>query len=152
LRDAALDAEDMRHRHSGPRGFFPFEVAHRQGAFMTMYPGTAPAGILTADPRPPFVGWMMLLEDCPESRIPVGLDEPHYKAFPEFHGASYARRYQLLAERLVKEQLYGAAALLLSNAEDGEQTGGYRELSAATSPRTLFAEFAARAAAAAIEA
>ena len=52
----------------------------------------------------------------------------------------------------MKEQLYGAAALLLSSAEDGEQAGGYRELSAATSPRTLFAEFAARAAAAAIEA
>ncbi len=127
-------------------------VAHRQGAFSTLQSDMAPAGVLSADPRPPFVGWMMLLEDCPDSRGPVGLDEPHYKAFPEFRGASYARRYQLLAERLVKEQLYGAAALLLSSAEDGEQAGGYRELSAATSPRTLFAEFAARAAAAAIEA
>lgn len=125
-------------------------VAHRQGAFGTLNSG--PPRASSADPRPPFVAWMMLLEDCPDSRAPVGIDEPHYKVFPEFHDASYARRYQLLAERLVKEQLYGAAALLLSSPEVGEQAGDYRELSPATSPRTLFAEFAARAAAAAIEA
>jgi len=75
----------------------------------------------------------------------------HYPAFPEFQGASYARRYQLLAERLVKEQLYGAAALMLSNSEAGAQRGDFSELSVATSHRTLFAEFAARVAAAAVE-
>lgn len=115
-------------------------VAHRQGAFG----GAAAHGLDTADPRPPFLGWMMLLEDCPASRAPVGVDEPHYPAFAEFHGASYARRYQLLAERMMKERLYGAAAVLLSSAEDGARGGVHSELSPATSHRTLFAEFAAR--------
>ena len=126
-------------------------VAHRQGAFTTIRAGTATAGAATADPRPPFFGWLMLLEDCLASQASITVDEPHYKAFPEFQKASYARRYQLLAERLVKEQLYGAAALLLSSAEGEAQTGAHRELSAASSHRTLFAEFAARAAAAVIE-
>jgi Restriction endonuclease XhoI len=123
-------------------------VAHRQGAFAT--PVSLQGG--TADPRPPFLGWLMLLEDCPSSRSPVVVDEPHYKAFPEFYGASYARRYQLLAERLVKEQLYGAAALLLSTSDGGEESGAHRELSIASGHRTLFAEFAARSAAAVLEA
>lgn len=119
-------------------------VAHRQGAFSA---GSG-ADFGSEDPRPPFLGWMMLLEDCPASRAPVSVDEPHYPASAEFHGASYARRYQLLAERLMKERLYGAAALLVSGAEEGAQNGLHRELSPATSHRTLFAEFAARATAA----
>ena len=91
-------------------------VAHRQGAFSAnRMDGINPMGMVAADPRPPFLGWMMLLEDCPASQAPVVVDAPHYPASPEFQGASYARRYQLLAKRLVKEQLYGAAALILSN-------------------------------------
>lgn len=123
-------------------------LAHRQGTLVKMEADAFPARVMSADPRPPFLGWMMLLEDCPASRAPVGVDEPHYKASSEFQGASYARRYQLLTERMVKEQLYAAAALLLSGAEDGALTGHYRELSTASSPRTLFSEFAGRAAAA----
>ena len=46
------------------------------------------------DPRPPFLAWVMLLEDCPASTSPVQVAEPHYHVFPEFRGASYARRYQ----------------------------------------------------------
>ena len=127
-------------------------VAHRQGAFSAnRLEGMAPSGMATVDPRPPFLGWLMLLEDCPASQAPVVVDAPHYPAFPEFQGASYARRYQLLAERLVKEQLYGAAALMLSRSDSGAQRGEFSELSVATSHRTLFAEFAARVAAAAVE-
>lgn len=128
-------------------------VAHRHGAYTGALPGVADAGTreLGADPRPPFVGWLMLLEDSEDARIPVSVDEPNYPAFPEFRGASYARRYQLLCERLMKEQLYGCAALMLSEKAEGARSGVHRELSAATSHRTLFAEFAARAAAAVIE-
>ena len=63
-----------------------------------------------------------------------------FSVFPEFKGASYARRYQLLCERLVERRLYSAAALELT------PTGGNtcRPLSAATSIRNLFAEFAGR--------
>jgi len=72
------------------------------------------------------------------------VDEPHFRAFPEFTGASYARRYQILCERLVERQLYGAAALVLSEPEQGARSGAHAALSEATSLRRCFSAFAAR--------
>ena len=106
-------------------------VAFREGAF-----GESPL---------PFVGWMMLLEDCEKSRQPVKDICPNFPLFPEFEGASYRERYNLLCKRLVKEQLYTAAALLLSP-RGGIDTGEYLDLSEITSIRTFFAGFAARVA------
>lgn len=93
-----------------------------------------------SDPRPPFLAWLMLLEDCPASRAPVRCEEPHYKVLDEFRGASYARRYQILCERLVERQLYSAAALELSPAG----SRAHAPLSPATSIRNLFSEFAGK--------
>jgi hypothetical protein len=93
-----------------------------------------------ADPRPPFLAWLMLLEECDASLAPVRCDEPHYAVFDEFHDASYARRYQILCERLVERQLYSAAALELTVMNTSE----HRALSPATSIRNLFAEFSGR--------
>ena len=42
--------------------------------------------------------------------VPVGVNEPHFKVFPEFRGASYAKRYELLLRRLVLEKLFDGAA------------------------------------------
>ena len=42
-------------------------------------------------PRP-FVGWLMLVEDAPESRSPVRDTSPHFPVFDEFKGASYLKR------------------------------------------------------------
>jgi len=106
-------------------------VAFREGAF-----GESPS---------PFVGWMMLLEDCDKSRLPVKENCPNFPLFPEFRGASYSERYNLLCKKLVKEQLYTAAALMLSPRK-GIDTGGYADLSEMTSIRTFFAGFAARVA------
>lgn len=64
---------------------------------------------------PPWLGYLMLLEDTSASTRAVGVREPHFPVFPEFHGASYARRYELLCGRLVRERQYSAAALLLSD-------------------------------------
>jgi hypothetical protein len=100
--------------------------------------------IYQSDPRPPFVGWLMLLEESEDSTNPVRCAEPHFSVFREFIGASYAGRYQLLCERLVERQLYSAAALELSV----KGTSTSRPLSKATSIRNLFAEFAGRIAAA----
>lgn len=44
----------------------------------------------------PWLGWVMLLEACDKSLAPVGVDEPHFKVFPEFRNSSYAKRYELL--------------------------------------------------------
>lgn len=95
---------------------------------------------LQADPRPPFVGWLMLLEDCERSLRAVRSEQPHFKVFPEFENASYAARYQILCERLVERGLYSAAALELTQ----PNTDQHRSLSTATSLRNLFAEFAGR--------
>jgi hypothetical protein len=95
---------------------------------------------LISDPRPPFLGWLMLLEDCPASRAPVAVREPHFKVFEEFRNASYATRYQILCERLVERQLYAAAALALTPRDSREHAA----LSDATSLHSLFKDFAAR--------
>ena len=95
---------------------------------------------IQSDPRPPFLAWLMLLEDCEKSNASVKAKELHYPVFEEFHGASYARRYQILCERLVQRQLYAAAAVELTKQGSCE----HRSLSEATSLRSLFREFAAR--------
>ena len=61
----------------------------------------------------------MLLEDTKKSQTPVRVSEPHFQVFEEFREASYASRYELFCERLVRERLYDATCLLLSNRDDG---------------------------------
>lgn len=135
-------------------------VAHQRGAFRVDGSGAeqlplvpqapaAEAGTWASDPRPPFVAWLMLLEEVAGSTRSVGVSEPHFSVFPEFRGASYAERYRLFCERLIERGLYGGAALLLSQADEGARVGRSRALSEATSVRSLFTEFAARCAAAA---
>jgi hypothetical protein len=89
----------------------------------------------------PFVGWLMLVEDAPESRSPVRDAAPHFKVFPEFQGASYLKRYDILCQRLVKEQLYTSASLMASP-RSAVDTGEFRELSEMTSLRAFVASFA----------
>src|SRR3990170_3972653 len=54
----------------------------------------------------PWLGYVFLLEDCPESQKPVRVQEPHFRVFPEFVNASYARRYELFCRKLVRERHY----------------------------------------------
>jgi hypothetical protein len=74
----------------------------------------------------PWLGYLFLLEDCPRSQSPVSVKEPHFKVFPEFRTASYAKRYELLCRKLVRENLYNMAAFLLSEAKTGAR-GAYTE-------------------------
>ena len=74
----------------------------------------------------PWLGYLFLLEDCPRSQSPVSVQEPHFEVFPEFKTASYARRYELLCRKLVRENLYSMAAFLLSQAKTGAR-GAYSE-------------------------
>jgi len=48
------------------------------------------------------------------------------KVFKEFKKASYAKRHELFCERLVRERLYDATCLLLSD-RDGGMRGKYSE-------------------------
>src|SRR4029077_1931990 len=74
----------------------------------------------------PWLGYMFLLEDCPKSRSPVGVEEPHFKVFPEFQHASYGKRYELFCRRLVLERHYDTSAFLMSETEAG-LNGAYSE-------------------------
>lgn len=83
-------------------------------------------GALNPSSQSPWLGYLMHLEDCPSSHQPVSTKEPHFKVFPEFHGASYCKRYEILCDRLVRERLYTNAALILSSSTEGP-TGRYSE-------------------------
>lgn len=74
----------------------------------------------------PFLGYLMLLEDCDRSRAPVKVVGPHFPVFPEFRGASYRDRYAILIEKLLRDRLYDGACFLLSRADTGS-TGAYSE-------------------------
>ena len=41
---------------------------------------------------PPFVAWLILVEDAPKSRSPVNCQSPHYPVFKDYEGASYLQR------------------------------------------------------------
>ena len=84
-------------------------TAYREGAFKPS--------------QKPWLGWLMLLEDAPKSQSPVRISEPHFEEFKE---ASYAKRYELFCERLVRERLYDATCLLLSDRNNGVN-GEYSE-------------------------
>ena len=99
-------------------------TAYRQGAFKPS--------------KKPWLGWLMLLEDAQASRRPIRrVVEPHFDVFPELKEASYAKRYELFCERLVREQLYDSACLLLSDRKEG-LNGHYCELN----PEIGFRNFA----------
>ncbi|MFO7324608.1 MAG: PaeR7I family type II restriction endonuclease [Pseudomonadota bacterium] len=89
----------------------------------------------------PFLGWLMHVEDAEESRAPVRDRTPHFRIFPEFEGASYIKRYDLLCQRLVQEQLYSAACVVASS-KSAAATGEYREVSDLTSLKTFVTGFA----------
>lgn len=107
-------------------------TAYREGAF-------------GKHPRP-FLGWLMLLEDAPESRKPVTDRSPHFPIFPEFAGASYQKRYNILCQRLMQEQLYSTASIITSP-RTASADGSYAELDEMTGLKTFVTSFAGHIAA-----
>lgn len=109
-----------------------FWIAYREGAF-------------GEQPRP-FLGWLILLEDAEGSRKSVRDKSPHFPTFKEFEGASYATRYNILCRKLIQEQLYTAASVLMSP-RSASETGEYHELSELTGLRTFITALAGHIAA-----
>jgi hypothetical protein len=107
-------------------------TAYREGAF--------------GEQEHPFVGWLMVVEDAPASRAPVKDKSPHFPLFPDFVGASYLKRYDLLCQKLAKEQLYTSAAVIASP-RSALVDGRYSELSPMTGLRSFVATFAGHIAA-----
>lgn len=87
--------------------------------------------------RRPWLGWLILLEDTPKSTAPVRVDEPHFEVFEEFKKTSYARRYEIFCERLMRERLYDGTCLILS-----DKTGGLKGKFREPNPEFSFATFA----------
>ena len=77
------------------------------------------------DSPQPFLGYFFMLEDCDASNRPVTVQEPHFKVFPEFVGASYMRRYELFCRKLVLERHYTASAFITSSSFHGLK-GAYK--------------------------
>jgi Restriction endonuclease XhoI len=95
----------------------------------------------------PWLGYLMMLEDAPGSRRPGrSVKLTHYPIRNEFQGVSYAQRYVLFCERLVRERLYDATCFLLSSREEGLQ-GKYSEPSAELAFTNFAASLSARASA-----
>lgn len=80
-------------------------TAFRQGAFN--------------ESNQPFLGYSFMLEDCDASQRPVRMREPHFEVFPEFVGASYAKRYELFCRKLVLERHYSASTFVISRRDTG---------------------------------
>jgi hypothetical protein len=88
-------------------------TAYREGAFRT-----SPA---------PWLGYLLLLEDCLESRRPVSVREPHFPVFTEFIGASYAKRYELFCRKLVRERQYNSACFITTDRKNANLLENYGE-------------------------
>ena len=107
-------------------------TAYREGAF--------------GEQSRPYVGWLMMVEDTARSRSPVRDSSPHFPVFKEFQGASYLKRYDLLCQRLAKEQLYTTAALMASP-RSAVADGEFCELSEMTGLKTFVTSLAGHIAA-----
>jgi hypothetical protein len=104
-------------------------TAYREGAF--------------GDSPKPFLGYFFTLEECPASMAPVRFVSPHFSARPEFENTSYAARYEILCRKFVQEQLYDAAALVLTEAKTAPQ-GAFRFASTLTSAERFAATLAGK--------
>ena len=87
-------------------------AAYREGAY--------------APSKRPWLGYLFLLEKCERSLAPVNVRESHFAVFDEFREASYAKRYEILLTKLLRERLYDGACLLLSDKKTGMR-GKYDE-------------------------
>ena len=102
-------------------------TAYREGAF--------------GKQTPPFVGWLMLVEDAPGSRKAVNDRTPHFPVFEEFRSASYLTRYDLLCQKLMQERLYTAASIIASP-RSAIDNGDFSELSSMTGLKAFIATLA----------
>lgn len=110
-----------------------FWTAYREGAF--------------GDHPKPFIGWLIMVEDCEKSRRPSTRDASrHFSIFPEFKKVSYLERYDLLCKKLVKENLYAATCALVSS-RTATVTGDFSGMSELSSLKSFVTTFAGHIAA-----
>ncbi len=88
----------------------------------------AEAKCFGASAPPPFLGYLFLLEDHQDVKVPVKNSEPYFSVDPVFRGkpyksqtgstthegVTYSKRYELLCRRLVLDRLYSSACFLMA--------------------------------------
>jgi len=110
-----------------------FWAAYREGAFKPS--------------QRPWLGYLFMLEETPQSMRPTKRIKLNpYDVDEAFQQRSYARRYELVCERLVRDRLYDAACFFTSNADAGKR-GRYHEPNTELSIRNFAISLHARAAA-----
>lgn len=78
-------------------------TAYREGMFGTQ--------------NPPWLGYFLLLEDCPKSTAPVKTRSPHFDILDEFADASYLKRYEIFCGKLLLERQYSAACFMTTGTD-----------------------------------
>ncbi len=99
-------------------------------------------GVFPLNPKP-WLGFFFLLEDCPKSKAAVGASSTHFPVRPEFVSASYLQRYDILCEKLMRENQYSACAFVTSDRTKW-QMGEYTEPNPELSVRTFIRSFHAQ--------
>jgi Restriction endonuclease XhoI len=108
-----------------------FWAAYREGAFKPS--------------QKPWLGYLFMLEETPTSMRPTKrVTIKPYNVDEAFQERSYAKRYELVCERLVRDRLYDAACFFTSNAKTGKR-GEYREPNSELSIRNFAISLHARA-------
>jgi hypothetical protein len=110
-----------------------FWAAYREGIF--------------SPSQKPWLGYLFMLEEHEASiRATKPITLKPYKVDEAFQKRSYAKRYELVCERLVRDRLYDAACFFTSNARTGKQ-GEYKEPNQELSIKNFAISLHARAAA-----
>jgi len=97
---------------------------------------------IIATPLRPWLGYFMLLEDNEAFTKPVQPRKAVWEPDPAFDNASYAARFQIFFERMVRERLLDAACLILGRREDAAvrfagETLSFQSFAAAIHGRVL---------------
>jgi len=69
----------------------------------------------------PWLGWVMLFEDCTVTKRPVTKAKKPVEVFPDFSIGSYGRRYEQIMHKFTHERLFDSAAILASPGKSGVQ-------------------------------
>ncbi len=108
-----------------------FWAAYREGAFKPS--------------QKPWLGYLFMLEERPASLRPTKrITLKPYTVDEAFQERSYAKRYELMCERLVRDRLYDGACFFTSNSDSGK-SGVYKEPNDELSIRNFAISLHARA-------
>lgn len=111
-----------------------------------------------------FVGYILLVEDCPATECTVAINMKHFRILPEFmahpeqrektyirnpkghfprvEGLSYMDRFDILCKHLMKKKLYDSACVIKAKRKTD---GSYSDVSPDTSIKAFLARLAAHA-------